>query len=336
MAEHTGVAIEPTTDTIGYTFGGRAPVADVVPGEPFRLRTLDCFGGNVRSVDDLPSQVCRFPYLNPVTGPVRVAGANPGDTLAVHILSLTPTSATGFSSTFPHFGALTTTATTAMLHPPLQERVWQYDIDLAAGTVRYTARTSDYQIDLPLDPMLGTVGVAPAAGEVRMSIVPDIHGGNLDVPDVRAGTTLYLGVNVDGALLAVGDGHARQGDGELCGVAVEIPMDVVLVVDVIPATATGVPRLESDTHLMSIGVAKPLEDAYRMGHRDLVAHVAELTGLDDLDAYQLVSQAGQARPGNVVDPNHTMLAAIDKAYLRGAHPYGGAHGALRAVRTAGE
>jgi acetamidase/formamidase len=322
VAEHT---IEPTADNIAYAFGGRAPVADVVPGEPFRLRTLDCFGGNVRSVDDLPSQVCQFPYLNPVTGPVRVAGANPGDTLAVHIVSLTPTSTTGFSSTFPHFGALTTTATTAMLHPALEERVWQYDIDLAAGTVRYTARSSDYQVDLPLDPMLGTIGVAPAAGEVRMSIVPDVHGGNLDVPDVRAGTTLYLGVNVDGALLAVGDGHARQGDGELCGVAVEIPI-----------TTTAVPRLESDTHLMSIGVAKPLEDAYRMGHRDLVAHVAELTGLDDLDAYQLVSQAGQARPGNVVDPNHTMLAAIDKTYLRGAHPYGGAHGALRAVRTAGE
>ncbi|GIE92331.1 acetamidase/formamidase family protein [Actinoplanes regularis] len=314
----------------GYTFGGREAVAQVKPGAPIKLRTLDCFGGKVRTVDDLPSQVCEFPYLNPVTGPLHVEGAQPGDTLAVHIVSLTPASPFGISSTFPHFGALTSTGYTRTLQAPLEERVWLYDLDLAAGTVRYQARNSDYTVDLPLAPMLGTVGVAPAANEVRQTIVPDVHGGNLDTPLLGPGATLYLGVNVPGALLALGDGHARQGDGEVCGVAVEVAMDVTIVVDVIPGVPTGTPRLETDTQLVSLGAARPLEDAFRISQEDLVRHVAGLTGLDLLDAYQLVSQTTSARAGNVVDPQYVMSAAIDKRYLPGAVAYGGVHDRLRA------
>ena len=328
-----GVAFHATDDTVGYTFGGRPAIAEVRPGEPLRIRTRDCFGGAVRSVDDLPSQVCTFPYLNPVTGPFHVVGAQPGDTLAVHIVSLTPVTPYGFSSTFPHFGALTSTAHTPTLQPALAERVWQYDIDPAAHTVRYHARSSDYTVDLPLDPMLGTVGVAPAAGEVRMSIVPDAHGGNLDTPLLRPGTTLYLGVNEPGALLAFGDGHARQGDGEASGVAVEVAMDVVCILAVIKVVSTPWPRMETDRYLMSVGIARPLEDAYRISQHDLVAQVGAATGLDQLDAYQLVSQAGQARVGNVVDPNYTMIARIAKRYLGPDLPYGAAHIRLRADST---
>ncbi|MEV4704505.1 acetamidase/formamidase family protein [Actinoplanes sp. NPDC049316] len=320
---------DATAETVGYTFGGRAPIASIPSATRVRVRTWDCFAGKVRSVDDLPSRVCEFPYLNPVTGPFYVDGARPGDTLAVHLLSLTPSSTVGFSSTFPHFGALTGTHTTAMLHPALEERVWQYTIDPHNSTVRYTARNSEYAVDLPLAPMLGTVGVAPAAGEVRASIACGAHGGNLDTPLLQAGTTLYLPVNVDGALLALGDGHARQGDGELCGVAVEVPMDVTLAVEVIPGVTTAWPRLETDTHLMSIGVARPLEDAYRAAHADLVGVVSDLTGLDVLDAYQLLSQAGRAHVGNVVDTDYTIAAAIGKDLLDGAQPYRGAHQRLR-------
>jgi amidase len=315
----------------GYTFGGREAVASVKPGTPIRLRTLDCFGGKVRTVDDLPSQVCEFPYLNPVTGPLYVEGAQPGDTLAVHIVSLTPDSPVGISSTFPHFGALTSTGYTRTLQAPLEERVWLYDIDLAAQTVRYQARNSDFTVDLPLSPMLGTVGVAPAAGEVRQTIVPDVHGGNLDTPLLGPGATLYLGVNVPGALLAIGDGHARQGDGEVCGVAVEVAMDATIVVDVISGVPTGTPRLETDTQLVSLGAARPLEDAFRISQDDLVRHVAQLTGLDLLDAYQLVSQTTHARAGNVVDPQYVMSAGIDKRFLPGAIAYGGVHDQLRTV-----
>jgi acetamidase/formamidase len=198
----------PDRADLAYTFGGRMPVATIRPGETLSIWTEDCFGGAVTTVDDLPSRLCHFPYLNPVTGPFYVDGAEPGDTLAVHFRSITPARSFGVSSTFPHFGALTGTHTTAMLHPPLEERVWLYDIDPDAGAVRFQARASSYTVDLPLDPMHGTIGVAPAGMEARTTITCDSHGGNLDTPELRAGVTLYLGVNVHGGLLALGDGHA--------------------------------------------------------------------------------------------------------------------------------
>jgi acetamidase/formamidase len=326
MTMHT---FQPEPEQYGYTFGGRDAVMSVRPGDVLRVFTQDCFGGKVHSVDDLPSQVCVFPYLNPVTGPFFVEGAEPGDTIALHFAAMTPAVTEGWSSTFPHFGALTTTHSTPMLHPALEERVWRYEIDQAAGTVRYQARNSRYSVDLPLDPMHGTVGVAPAAFEARSTLVPDVHGGNMDTPEIRQGTTLYLGVNVDGALFALGDGHARQGQGELSGVAVECAMNTTLVVDLIKGVMTPTPRLESDRSLMSIGAGRPLEDAYRVAHADLVGWGAEMTGLDLLDSYQLLSQAGEAPIGNVCDPNYTIVAKIDKAYLPGATAYGDVHRRLR-------
>src|SRR6476619_285378 len=134
---------------------------------------------NLRRVDDLPSQVCTFPFLNPVTGPIAVEGAEPGDTLAVHFVEIVPARDWAASSTFPHFGALTTTHATAMLHPALEERVWMYDIDLVAGTSRFQARRCELTLDLPLDAMHGAVGVAAAADEVMMSVTRAAHGGNM-------------------------------------------------------------------------------------------------------------------------------------------------------------
>ena len=323
----------PARAHLGYTFGVRLPAAVLRPGQVLVTWTEDCFGGAVATVDDLPSRVCRMPYLNPVTGPFHVEGAEPGDTLAVHFLSMVPAATVGVSSTFPHFGALTGTHTTAMLQPPLEERVWLYDIDVPAGVVRFQARGGDFRVDLPLAAMHGTVGVAPPGGEVRSSLTCDTHGGNLDTPELRAGATLYLGVNVTGALLALGDGHARQGQGEVCGVGVEVPMHTALTVEVIKDVVTPWPRIETDAAIMSVGCARPLEDAFRISQHDLVGWVADLTGLDLLDAYQLVSQAATAPVGNVVDPNYTMLARLDKAVLRGAVAYGGAHQRLRQVAS---
>jgi acetamidase/formamidase len=312
-----------------YTFGGHPPVAEVAPGSVLVTGTQDCFAGAVRTVNDLPSQVC--PAFNPVTGPFAVPGAEPGDTLALHFARLEPARDWGMSSTFPHFGALTTTHQTAMLHPPLEERVWRYDIDVAAGTVTYHARRSDHTFTLPLDPMLGTVGLAPAAGEVRATIVPDMHGGNLDTPEIRQGTTVYLGVNVPGAMFAFGDGHARQGQGEVCGVAVETAMNVTVAVDLIKGTPTPWPRIETDDRFISVGAARPLEDAYRISQHDLITWVAGLSGLETLDAYQLISQAGTAAPGNVCDPNYTMHAAIAKSIIPGMSAYGGVHERLKGL-----
>lgn len=318
-------------DQLAYTFGGREPVASVRPGDIVSLYTEDCFGGVVTKTTDLPSVVCDFPWLNPVTGPFFVETAEPGDTLALHFVDIAPARDWAMSSTLPHFGALTGTHTTATLQEPLEERVWRYDVDTAAGLVRYRASRSGHTVELPLDPMHGTVGVAPAAGEVRSTIVPDAHGGNMDTQELRAGVTLYLGVNVEGALFAIGDGHCRQGQGEVTGAAVEAAMNTVVAVDVIKGVSTAWPRLESDDHLMSTGSARPLEDAFRISQHDLVGWTHELTGLDLLDSYQLVSQAGLAPVGNVCDPNYTMVAKIAKRHLGDPAGYGGTHARLRDI-----
>lgn len=123
-----------TPENLAYAFGGAQPRLSAQPGDMIVVDTEDCFGGAVRSVDDLPSQVCEFPYLNPVTGPIHVEGAEVGDTLAVHFVDIEPVRDHAFSSTFPHFGALTTTHATAMLHEPLDELVWRYDVDAVGCT----------------------------------------------------------------------------------------------------------------------------------------------------------------------------------------------------------
>jgi len=323
--------LHSTSEQYSYVFGGREPLLTVAPGTIVELSTEDCFAGNVRSVDDLPSEVCTFPFLNPVTGPIAVEGAEVGDTLAVHFVEIMPSRDHGFSSTFPHFGALTTTHQTAMLHPALEERVWRYDIDVAKGVCRFEARKSGLSLDLPLDPMHGTVGVAPAANEVIMSITPAAHGGNMDTPEMRAGVTAYFPVNVPGGLVSIGDGHARQGEGEVCGTAVECAMNTVVVVDLVKGDAPGSPRIESDEFLMTTGNTRPLEDAYRMSQLDLIAWTAQLLDLEELDAYQLVSQAGLAPAGNVVDTNYTMVGKLPKSLLGGNVAYGGVHARLREI-----
>ena len=301
---------------LAYTFGGFDPLVSVRPGTTVSTWTMDCFAGRVRSTSDLVSEVCDPRFLNPQTGPFFVEGAEPGDTLVVHFRSITPRESQGVSTTVPLFGSLTATGFTAMLHPPLPERTWVYAIDTAAGMVRYDALDSPYQVDLPLDPMHGTVGVAPALGEVRSSLTPGSWGGNMDTPEMRAGTTCYLGVNVPGALFSLGDGHARQGEGETCGVAVECAMDTVLVVDLIKGgTPTPWPRLEDDTFIMTTGSARPLEDAFRIAHTEMVRWVQELAGLSDMDAYQLVSQTALTPVANVVDTNYTVVAKVPKRVL---------------------
>ena len=322
----------PGTDEYVWTFGGAAPVARIQPGTVLEVFTEDCFAGRVRGTGDLVSQVCEFPFLNPQTGPFYVEGAEPGDTLAVHFVSIEPARDWGASTTVPLFGALTSTHTTATLQPPLPERVWMWQLDLQARTCRFTAADSDATVDLPLEPMHGTVGVAPANLEVRSALVPDAHGGNMDTPEMRAGVTCYLGVNVEGALFSLGDGHARQGEGETCGVAVETAMNSVVIVDLIKGMPTPWPRLESDGYLMSTGSAKPLEDAFRIAQLDLVQWVAQERGLSELDAYQLLSQAVESPLANVCDVNYTSVAKVRKEYLPSGGPaYRGAHQRLRGI-----
>ncbi len=311
-----------------YTFGGAEPVASLSPGSILDTSTLDCFAGRVRTVHDQVSQVCDPRYFNPQTGPFFIEGAEPEDTLAVHFASIEPREAYGVSTTVPLFGALTATDLTAMLHAPLPEMTWIYGIDRELKVVHYEARDSELRVELPLDPMHGTVGVAPALGEVRSSLTPGEWGGNMDTPEMRAGVTCYLGVNVPGALFSFGDGHARQGEGETCGVAVEAAMESVVAVDLVKGLPTPWPRLESNDELMTTGSARPLEDAFRIAHAQLVHWVVELTGLSVMDAYQLVAQTARTPVANVVDTNYTVVAKMAKKYLPGTDAMKGVHGRL--------
>ncbi|MER5500532.1 acetamidase/formamidase family protein [Streptomyces sp. NPDC002561] len=329
MSDPRVLTVRPKDGEYAWTFGGAAPVARIEPGTFLDLYTEDCFAGRVRSEKDLVSEVCEFPFLNPQTGPFHVVGAEPSDTVAVHFVSIEPARDWAASTTVPLFGALTSTHTTASLQPPLPEVVWMWQLDRARRTCLFSARDSDVQVELPMDPMHGTVGVAPANLEVRSALVPDAHGGNMDTPEMRAGVTCYLGVNVEGALLSLGDGHARQGEGETCGVAVECAMNTVVLVELLKGVTTPWPRIESDTHLMSTGSARPLEDAFRISQLDLVQWLARDYGLSELDAYQLVSQAGEAPLANVCDTNYTCVAKIRKEWLPAGDPHRGLHRHLR-------
>ena len=330
MSDLEVITYRPEPGEFAWTFGGAAPVRTIKAPVVLEVYTEDCFAGRVRTEEDLVSRL-NITGLNPQTGPFYIEGAEPGDTVAVHFVSIEPARDWGASTTVPLFGALTGTHLTALLNEPLEELMWIWRFDRAAGTCRFRARKSEFTADLPIEPMHGTVGVAPAGGEVRSALVPDAFGGNMDTPEMRAGTTCYLGVNVPGALLSLGDGHARQGEGETCGVAVETAMNTVIVVDLIKGHApTPWPRLENDTHVMSAGSARPLEDAFRIAQHDMVTWVAELCGLDPIDAYQLVTQAVQSPLANVCDTNYTSVAKMPKRYLRKS-AFGGIHEHLRGL-----
>jgi acetamidase/formamidase len=334
MSELTVATYRPDPAEFAWTFGGVPPVRTLRPGTVLQLWTEDCYGGRVRTPDDLVSRVCNFPFLNPQTGPFAVEGAEPGDTVAVHFVSIEPARDWAASTTVPLFGALTSTTVAPTLQDPLPELVWIYRVDRTRRLVSFTARHGDYTVDLPLQPMHGTVGVAPSSMEVRSALVPAAHGGNMDTPEMRAGATCYLGVNVTGALLSLGDGHCRQGEGESCGVAVEAAMDTVIIVDLVKHAPTPWPRIETDTHLMSVGSGRPLDDAFRISQHDLLHWVAAERGLHPMDAYQLLTQVGEAPIANVCDPNYSVVSKVAKAYLPTGTAYRGTHQRLREMAQA--
>jgi acetamidase/formamidase len=319
----------PTFEQYAFTFGGVAPVRRVEPGTALRLWSDDAFCGALRSATDLSSDKVDLRYVNPQSGPFYVEGAEPGDTLALHLVSLEPARDWGASAHIPFFGGMTGTDRVVTLQDALPDLTYIYELDRARGTVTFAARSSDLRIDLPLEPMLGTVGVAPAGREVRSSLVPDRFGGNMDSPQMRAGATCYLGVNVEGALFSVGDGHYRQGEGEACGTAVEGAMTTTLLVELVKGGAPAWPRIEDDTHWMTVGSSRPLEDAWRIGQAELVHWFSELYGLDPMDAYQLLSQITEAPIANVVDANYSAVVKARKSLLPVASAYGGLHAELR-------
>jgi len=157
--------------------------------------------------------------------------------------------------------------------------------------------------------------VAPAGGEARSSIVPEAFGGNMDAPEASVGNSLYLPVNVSGALLYFGDGHAAMGDGEIAGSAVEVPMRARLQVDIVKGKKTGWPRFENEKEIMCAGIYRPVDDAVRIAFTELVNWIHADYGLSDLDAYELLSKTGKIHLTEMVDPNYVVIASVEKKYL---------------------
>jgi acetamidase/formamidase len=302
----------PKHEELVYTFGGAAPRQRITSGTRIITWTEDCFDGVIKTAADLPSKLVPPGHDNPQTGPFFVEGAEPGDTVAVHIVKLEPARSYAVSGYGPGFGILGGTDRTAMLGPVLPETTWRYDLDATRHVARTTSADGKHSWEVPLAPFLGCLGVAPANGEARSTIVPDVFGGNMDCPEVRPGNTVFLGVNVPGALLSFGDGHYAMGDGEIIGTALEGAMNVELVVDLIKNRATPIPRIENADEVMFVGSGRPLEDAARMAFKAMVGWVRETSGMGEMDAYQVVSQFARAPIIQLVDPEYTVLVGIDK------------------------
>ena len=288
----------------------RQPIATVSPGETFVVETVDAFENKIDSPDVDITKVITLPYVNPLTGPIYVEGAEKGDTLVVTIHSIELTRDYGVSALIPEFGGLCSTIFTRSLNTPLPARVMLHPIN--DGEITFS---QDLAIPtIPYEPFYGTIGTAPEL-EAISSLAPGFHGGNMDAADVCPGNTVYLPVSVPGALFHVGDGHAAQGDAEVCGVATEIPTRGTITLDLIKGKAIATPRVESEDYIMSIGSARPMEDAARIAFYDLVMWLESDYGIERLVAYQLCSQVARVRLANMVDILYSVVAKFPKRYL---------------------
>jgi amidase len=306
------VKYHTTINDVKYVYGVAPPVARLKPGDILETNTVDAFGNAIQKPGDTLSMVKGD---NALTGPFYIEGAAPGDTLAVKILDLQVDGNQGVGAFAPGFGALNETSYTPMLHTPLPEKIWFYPIDHATNTATFKALDSDFSVKIPLHPFFGCIGVAPANGEARNAIVPAEFGGNMDAPEVSVGNTLYLPVNVAGALLYMGDGHAAMGDGEVAGTAIEVPLRTRLQVDVIKGQKINWPRFENENAIMTVGIYRPLDDCLRIAFTELVGWIHNDYGLSEFDAYELLSKVARIHLDEMVDPNYVIVASIDKKFL---------------------
>jgi acetamidase/formamidase len=294
-----------------YVYGPYAePVLAINPGDIVVAETEDAFEGAIKKETDKPSELLHMPFLNPQCGPIAVKGAKKGDVLCVHIHSIKPRGhqPIGTTALITEFGGLVATNNTALLNPPLPEIVKKMNV---------TERGIEFskKITLPYEPFIGTLGVSPEI-EAVTSLQPDYWGGNMDLPDVSPGAVIYFPVHHESAYLYLGDCHATQGDGELCGVAVEMASTTTVQVDVIENWKITWPRLENEKFIMTIGSTRPMEDAARIAYRELIQWLVVDYGFDKYEAYFLLTQAGRVRVGNMVDPKYTLGASILKRYLQ--------------------
>ncbi len=309
------------------TVGPHEPVLRLQPGETVVTWCIDAAGKDEQGKQISLAQLAgpwgaQQDIANPLTGPFFVEGAEPGDALAVRIEQIDLTRDWAWSANRDYFGFFSTeelygpTTFTPPQWAPAEQRDFRWELDTDQGVGRLAlAHSRQEQVEIPLHPFLGCLGVAPEHGETRTTMTPGRHGGNMDCPVVHAGVTAYLPVFVPGGLLVMGDCHAAQGDGELCGVALEVPCQVRFTVDVVKPGHIRWPRVEDEEHIMTIGSVRPLSAAYAAAHVELINWLVDDYGFDRFEALQVLSQVGSARIGNVVDPNYSVVARFPKCYL---------------------
>jgi len=287
------------------TFAVREPVLHVKPGDIVETETL--YGGYyARAGGEWPGEV----------GPFYIEGATTNDTLVVKILRLRPNRDHAVSTHTPGFiSAIAADRYTRMLNPPIPARryVWRLEKNGTIGVLDLP--DSKKRLEVPLRPMLGRVAVAPEGEQAWAGLWPGNFGGNLDVSDVAEGATLYLPIFHDGAYFYFGDGHALQGDGELCGSGLETTMEVIFQFDLIKGRKIAWPRIETDETIMTIGSVRPLSDALRIAAVEMIEWLEADYRFDRWDAYQTVSQLAQIRVANMVDPNYAVVVKMPKRYL---------------------
>jgi amidase len=289
-----------------YSFA-HPPALHVKSGDRVITKTIDAAGTdwNGKSVASGP---------NPQTGPFYVEGAEPGDMVVVTFEKLETNRTMAYSSSLLAPYAVDPGAIAARVDREARRLTWT--IDSARGVARLDpADVQPGGLELPLRPMLGCVGVAPARKEAISTATPGAFGGNMDYARLNAGVKLMLPVNEPGALLFIGDGHARQGEGEVAGTGLETSLDVEFTVDLVKKKPIGWPRLETTSHIMVLGSARPLLEAFQHATTELQRWLTSDYGLTERGAQTLMGQATEYEIANVVDPNFTVVAKVAKSLL---------------------
>jgi acetamidase/formamidase len=304
-------------DTVYFTYcHSHPPAARINPGDTVKTSTRDASNDVFSTSDKTVMDKLDLSAVNPQTGPFYVEGAEPGDTLVVHIDDISLNRDWGWGASIPYFGALAPEYKTAMITDPVPDKlfVWHLDADKNVGVLDLP-NSKIGKVEVPLRPFFGTIGTAPAGKECWSSLTPGAHGANMDFNEVVAGVTMYFPVFEPGALFMLGDGHAAQGDGEIDGAAIETSFDTTFTVDLIKGKKINWPRLVNDEMIMSIGSTRPLIDALRIACTDMVNWLVADYGYDEYEALQLLGQAAQIEIANVVDTQYSVACQLPKKYL---------------------
>lgn len=290
--------------------GTYEPVLRVQPGDTIITTTIDASGR------DQHNNIV-WERGNPMTGPFYIEGAEPGDTLVVKLDSIVPNRSTGWSSAILASNVIDPDD---VRNQPIGEdgrsidADWQIDLDTNTAKL-LTPITMLGALTLPLEPMLGCFGVAPARDQAISTATSGPHGGNMDYRGFMSGVTVYFPVEVAGALLFIGDGHALQSDGEISGTGIEISMDVQITVDLQKGKQINWPRGENNDYIFTVGNARPLDQCVQHATSEMLRWLQTDYQLDRISANLLLSQCGRYDLGNIFDPAYTMVCKLPKRLL---------------------